>query len=497
MHTNANPQRTTLKLSTWQFGAISCLLVALPFAWVSFPPSTDLPQHMSQIHLLLEVFRGEETLYAIGWYAPNNLIYLILGGAWFLVSPALSGKITLMILTLLWSGTAFFLVAQRQRPPETAILASLLIFNQSLYWGFFNFLIGWPIFVLWLTQSLQPLHKKRRLLLVLLSALLYASHALWFLLGSIWLLSLSVYQWSDWKTTLYRSLSLAPVGLASLVWYPQLVAARVNSGVNVAPYWFNTPCERLTPPYLVDSTFGGLQGPWEAGLMLAIAVWIALGIWSNIQNLKQKVDFPLVLCASMFFAMVLFAPDRYMNTISFANRWLPCGLILILVAIPPPKWHRHLNALVAICLLAAFSMKTTQIWHRFEQQELAGLATSLQYLPKNQRVIGLDFIKRSKYLKGRPFLQTFAYAQALKGGKLNFSFAEHASSIVRYKKPRNISWRSGLEWYAERARKADFLQFDYALIHANSRRHRALASRSYLKPVTRNGTWRLYRIIQS
>ena len=141
-----------------------------------------------------------------------------------------------------------------------------------------------------------------------------------------------------------------------------------------------------------------------------------------------------------------------------------------------------------------FSAETARRWYLFEERELSGLQASLKMLPEKQRVLGLDFVKRSEFLKGRPFLQVFAYAQVFKGGDLNFSFAEHASGIVRYKNPRKSSWTQSLEWSAERVNYRDFQFFDYALINGNAITHSWALSFELLEPVTENGRWRLYRI---
>jgi hypothetical protein len=90
------------------------------------------------------------------------------------------------------------------------------------------------------------------------------------------------------------------------------------------------------------------------------------------------------------------------------------------------------------------------------------------YLPEGKRVIGLDLIKRSAFLKHRPFLQLFAYAQMDKGADLSFSFAAFAPFPVIYRTPPPYPWEHALklEWFAERVKRKDFRYFDYAIIGA-------------------------------
>jgi hypothetical protein len=128
---------------------------------------------------------------------------------------------------------------------------------------------------------------------------------------------------------------------------------------------------------------------------------------------------------------------------------------------------------------------------------MSGLKESLDALPEAPRVLGLSYIKESAIVKGRPFIQVFAYSQVLRGGELNFSFADFGPSLVVYRQRRMLPWTSGLEWFPERARKSDFQFFDYSLINADKKLHAALGSEPILKPITQEGRWRLYKITGS
>lgn len=495
MSTSLIKHQKTNSSRPWILIGISCLLILLPFFFTSFTPSTDLPQHMSQIRLLRSALKGESDLYLVQWFAPNNLIYVLLTGTWFLFSPFLSGKITLILIVLLWVSAIFLLAYKFHRPFENAVLASTLIFNLSLYWGFLNFLIGWPFFALWFIQSQKPINKKGWFLLALLSVLLYASHAIWLLLGSLWLLAYTLLRLKGWKSALYRLSSLAPIGIAALIWYPQLSSAR-GLRFDVVAYWITSPLQRLHPSDIVNSMFGGVKGYLEPIIALAILVWIILSIFSNRRNLKGKTDSQLLICAAIFIAIMLFAPEKYLNTIYFSQRWFPFGIILLLLALPRPKLNKRIVLIVSVALLLIFSIRTTQLWYLFEQKELSGLQSSLDEIPEDQRILGLDYVKTSSFIKGRPFLQIYAYAQALKGADLNFSFAEHSSGIVAYKEPRNVPWTLGLDWNAEKVKYRDLQYFDYVLINGSNEVHSSFSAIPSLKPVTLNERWCLYKVVQ-
>jgi len=474
---------------------IPILFLLLPFFFVSFPPATDLPQHLSQIYLLGQTLKGNTGLYSINWFGPNNLIYLFLILFTYLFSPPFSGKFCLIILVLLWAGSIYFLAWKRKRPLENTILALLFIYNLSFYWGFLNFLIGLPFFILWIIQSLKPINKRNWSYLTLISFLLYCSHALWFFMGSVWLFFCAILHWKNLKTFLYRLSTIIPIGFISIIWYKFLASARGEAGFDIAPHWFNSPIHRIFPNYFVNSMLGGIRGNVEPIIVLAVLGWIFLAFISNRQGFKKKIDVPIFLCAIFFTVVMLLGPEKYMNTIFFSQRWFPIAIILFIISMPVPAINRTLLRTAMLLLLMVFSFRTASAWYLFQQRELSGLSDSLKLLPENQKVLGLDFVKTSKYLKGRPFLQVFSYSQVFKGGDLNFSFAEHASGIVQYKKIRVLHWTPGLEWFAERVTQRDFLAFDYALINGDLKIHSESASFQFLKPVTLHGRWRLYKIV--
>jgi hypothetical protein len=95
-------------------------------------------------------------------------------------------------------------------------------------------------------------------------------------------------------------------------------------------------------------------------------------------------------------------------------------------------------------------------------------------------------VQESAVIKGRPFLQTFAYAQVEHGGRLNASFAGFAPSLVVYRQRRPAPFTANLEWFAERVRPDDFAYFDYALINGGPDSH-AQTLRLPLAAVTENG----------
>lgn len=472
----------------------SCALVALPFLAVTFPPITDLPQHAAQIRLFLDALHNPDSPYRIQWLTPYSLSYTVLGAAWALFSPEKAGRIAFMAVGVLWVLTAHLLAFKRRRCPAAAVLASVLFFNHATYWGFYSFAFGWPVFALWFSLISSRRSDRFRWSDVPLflggALLLYLSHALWLAAGAAWFVVASLVLRAPLGPSLLRLASFSPVLVAAAVWYPKLAAAGFASPTQ----WSETPTGRVSVSWLVGAILGGIRGPVEYVVVGLLATWIVVAVWQNRDNLARSVDRELCLGAGLFGLLALILPTLHSNTILFASRWAPPAMIMLLLAIPVPAFTVAFRHAATLVVVAAFALVTTLAWLQFERLECSGLRQVLSALPVQPRVIGLDLVKTSDVIEGRPFLQTFAYAQLYRGGELNFSFADFAPSLVVYKARRRPPWTVGLEWFGEAAQLRDLGYFDYAIVNAYDVQQARLAAIPQLTPVTDGGRWRLYRV---
>ncbi len=469
-------------------------LCLVPILLAPFPPAADLPQHIAQVRLFKEALAAPGGPYVIQWLGPNNLIYAFLLAFWEIFPAGVVARAALILIVFLWLAAIHGLGARRGRSLAAAAVASLLVFNQSFYWGFLNFLVGFPAFVLWFALTTrEPRRTSWKLWTALAgtSLLLYGSHALWFAAGGMWLVVIGLVDRAPAKSLLLRLSALLPCGIIALLWYPRLAAARATAGFDTAAHW-SPLFDRLASG--LDAAFGGLQGPVEAAAFILILLWVAISIWQNRDRLGRVMDRNLLAAAVFFLAIVVIAPDKYMNTIFFSARWLPAAMIFLLLALPAPSFRRLPAKTLALTAALAFFAATAVAWRAYESRELSGFAASLERLPESTRLMGLDLVKESEIIKGRPFLQLFAYGQVFKGGELNFSFAEHYSGLVAYGAKRDVRWTIGLEWAGSAVKRSDFAFFDFVLANGEERDHKTLSSYAELAPVTSSGRWRLYRV---
>jgi len=498
------------------------LIVAVPYLSVTFPPIADMPQQVAQIRLFLGNLGEPNPIYQTVWIGPNKLAYVILGFFWAVLPPLYVGRASMLIIGMLWILAAYALAARYNRPPASVALVSIFTFNQIFYWGFYSFAVGWPVFILWFIlttrQSPRPSRTIEGALYLLTAFLLYFSHALWFAAGMLWLVLYTIIFRASLKDTLYKMLYLSPAIIMAGTWYARFGSAvkELGSYSTEAEWTFNL-VQRASLQWFVDGSFGGLKSWAEVYFFLIVVVWLLISFRQNRRSVRCGTDPRLLLAAAMFFALGFFLPDQYQNTIFMSMRWMPCALILLVLALPAPAFNPKLRLAASLLVLTVFCGITTNAWITFNKNEMSGLKEAIAALPESPRVVGLDLVKFSESVRGWPFLQSFAYAQVARGGTLNFSFAEHASSLIIYKEKRPAAWTAGLEWYGERVKRSDFKYFNYALINALPSQHEKIArgepldltainldkqtliSREFidLAPVTSTGRWRLYKVKES
>ncbi len=478
--------------------AISLSLVAIPFLAVRWAPLADLPQQAAQVRLFQEALSDPESPYRVQWLAPNSLALPVLGLAWAVTTPLAAGRIAMLLLAVASVAAVHALARRRRRPAEAAVLASLLVFSPSLHWGFYSFVLGFPAFVAWLLYGLgdgggRPWRRAAGYLAG--AGVLLLCHALWLAAGLAWLALDTVLarRRRPVRSHLARWLAVAPVIAAAVYWFAGVEATGFATPAQwAAPVW-----ERLLPQWLAEAALGGLRGALPAVLLALLFGYALLSLLTNRRQIRLQTDGPLAAAGGLLLLGVLLLPDKYTGTILFASRWLPAALVLLLLALPPPRLRRRWPlAAVAIAALALQALAVTAAWRRVESEELTGLDAALAALPESPRVLGLHLGAPSRYLDTAPFNHVFAYAQVLRGGELSFSFAEMPSSPVVYRRPREAPWTEGLDQAGWRVRREDFAFFDFALVNAPPERHREIAAGGVIEPVTAEGRWRLYRVIR-
>ena len=466
----------------------------LPFWVVSIPPATDLPQHLSQIFLLEETLAGRRPdLMLTPWYYPNTLVYGLIYAFWQITEPLTAGRLTMSVLAVAWVSSGYALARYQLRPIENWLIGVPLVFNFLFYWGLINFLIGWPAFCLFLLVAGARPGRRQALAMAGAGLLLYYAHVLWFVMGNVWLIARFIdRQPGSWRLSL---VCMLPGWVLAGSWYPQLATARAASGVETGVVWGVMPFKRTALDYFADAAQGGLQGSLESTYPIVLAVWIALSICTRWRHLESETSKPLLVAAVGLILAYWMLPWNYMNTIFFSQRWLPCGLTLLLLALPAPGIPRLYGITSGITLTLIFSLATIKAWRDWDGEQMGGFLEAMGKIDKEDRVFGVDMLGGSLYIKGRPGLQLWSYAQALRGCETNFSFTEHHSGIVQYVAQQPVNPARQLIWSPYKSKPVHLVGFSKALINGDAEVHEFARRRLNIEPLDNSdATWRLYRV---
>ncbi len=498
---SANARVSPHSPTHWRWLLAACIVaVLLPFSVTTVPPSIDLPQHLAQIRLALDTLRGDPA-YVIQWGAPNTLVYAVLGAWWSVLPPIAAGRAATATLALAWAATGWLLARSRGRSPGVTMLVTALAFHHGLYWGFLNFVSGWPLFVAWLlANDLEPdapddgsRRPMRVAMRIALGVGLYFAHVLWLAIAVLWVMLSAAVSLGARRNIVHRGAPLVPALLAAAWWSARVDAFRRASGFDMRPFYFHPPWTRLSPTWLVDTTFSGVWGAAEGIAWLAIALWITAGLLTA-WRARAPIDRTLGTAALLLGGLVMLAPDKVFNTLFLPNRFASGALTLALVAVPTPVWRtRLLDAAVGV-VFAVFVASTTLAWHRFGREDLDGLHAALDAVPFGSRIVGVDYARTSRYIRDEPFFQMFAYGQVLHGGTLAFSFVQHGTGLVRALEPSRVRNVGALPGRGIELPPRALEGFDFVLIDASDPVHVALARHPALAARTQSGRWRLYAV---
>lgn len=488
----------TSKVSRCVAAAFCCICVSVPLLAVQFPPVTDLPQQVAQIRLLIESLHDEANhgKYTIQWTKSGNASYLLLGGAWALFGPEYAGRVFLLFAVLSWVLSAHIYAGKLSRPLAGCILASILVYNLSLYWGLLSFMLGFPCFLLlaYVFKAYSVRTLQGAFLWTTGALLLYSSHVLWLIFAIVYVVLCSLVRKESYSDLLLKLAYFSPFALLAVSWSIKLY----DSSMDSVSEWYLTPfVERLDPGVIARAILGSSVGVTKYVCAGVIAAYIAAIVVFRRRDFWKAVDKELLLASFMLLLAAQVLPDKEMGTFFFASRWLAPGMALLLLALPGIPFKSSLVEVSLCGIVCLYCIMTTAVWTQFERKYMTGLVQAIQALPKYPSVFGVNASSSNSEILGRPLLHSYAYAQAFKGGKLNFSFADFPSSLVTFRQGKfNSFWE--LHWNLRQLPPMSLLtDYDYALVGNEGAYHRYLESNSHFQALTHSGYWRLYKILHN
>jgi hypothetical protein len=295
------------------------LIVLLPYAFVTH----DGPSHLYNAHIINKLLFPDGSIYEKyhalnpNWVQPNLVGYLILCFLQLIAPFLWAEKILIAFYVLLFSfGFRFFMKQVSADPDWYSLLIFPFILNAILFWGFYNFLIG-----LALSFWFVGLYEKFRLKfgyvhifqLILLSLLVYFSHALVFLFCGLYVFMRifheTLVQRKFSVKTLKSSLSQGLIFVPGIILFINFILQQKNNQLlyengfhlfnRLSLLWFR-----------IDSlSFTGYSEGSYLKMLYVILMFLSVLKFHQILKKKEPVFSPSFIILGVYFLIYLFLPD--------------------------------------------------------------------------------------------------------------------------------------------------------------------------------------------
>jgi hypothetical protein len=427
---------------------IVCAIATLIPLWsVKYLPMVDLPQHTAQVSIWIHYHDpayGFAQQFELNWFTPYLGGYA-LARFFALFVPILAAMklvVTLAVLALPLS--LLFLLRRTGGDVWWSLAGFPLAFGHCYAWGFFNFLIGIPLCLIFIGLGYSHATKPTRrgaAWLAVLSVLLFFAHFYVLIFGSVVVFFFVLRFTRGLRQITVRMIplltSLPLVGV--WVWQTLTKGAQPSYG-DLWDWGFR----RLTdlPGHLFGFPFDGLATGLGVIFLLLLTITLA---WPG----KLRKDFIIWVPALLAFVIYFFAPHGIFGTQYTYQRFSIFVVTLAFIAENPKvgtPFFRFLRGMFLLALVLGWMTILTFRYMGFNQ-EAGDFDQIKKVMEPQKKVMALIFDRDSEAVPGPFFLHFANYYQAEKGGSLVFSPAIHFHMLARYKKgmaPPHV--RPGFEW---------------------------------------------------
>ncbi len=402
---------------------------------VPFPPLVDYPNHLAEGFILAHIGdspRLQANYQTVFAPFPNLAATLTLPLLMQALPPLAAGKALLTLILLLWvAGAHLFARAVVGRSSWLAVPIALMAYNSSFYYGFLNYAMSVPIFLIafaaWLSwrSSMGP---GRFLLLTLLACLCYLGHfSAYAFLGLGCATTLAVEALSARRLPRSRLLALLP-----LLPPVALFLTYMGGSGEVGGVIWGDPVEKSIS-FL--SPLIGYDRRVDAAVLLLTAAALLL-VWRAAYG--RTLRRPILACG-LAFAAAVFATPRVILTssgadIRFALPALICLLLAADLRLPRPAARAGFALLVAALCLKLFGL-----WGSWTEQsrEIACSVRALATVEEGARIlpITLRSTDPTEDKRQRGLIHSAHYATVLREALVPSLFTYASQQIVRLKGP--------------------------------------------------------------
>lgn len=492
---------------------LACLLCGLPVWLPLFPPMVDLPQHASQISLLLNLGKPDFPFaneFQLNLFTPYLQGYALIAVFTPWLGIVAASKLAVWLALAGFAVASRFLLRQAGADPYWSWLTFPVLYGFTYQWGFLNFLIAAPLGIAFLGliwRNNDPVNLKSSLLVVVMLYALFFCHALVMGLFSMLALFLWAYASTGWRDFCKRAwpmLALLPLVAAWLVFAsknPQTAAGYWDlSWINANDLYYSYASTWINPEHpgwgRVTGFFPRLLGERQSlfvtffGALLFVLPFLA-GCRLSKSIVRWVPLFSIALLLLLFPSTFFGVSYNYQR---FTFMTIPLFLLIVDAPENQAKWRhglRWLAPLIAIGWIAYMSVQALQF-----NNDAAGFDSVIAQMEPGKRVRSQIFMRDATYTIAPSFLHFPSWYSAMKNGVVDMSFAEFYQLPVVYK-PEYIPGQLGSEWGP-----ADFhwqadggYKYDYFIVRSPKDFGESIFKDAScpIYQVTHSGHWWLYR----
>jgi hypothetical protein len=470
-----------------------CLASAAPLLLARHPPMVDLPQHAAQVATLRQLLFAADypyrELFEVHWLNPYWGGYLPILALSSVLPIDVAIKLVLVLVAITLPLAVSRLTAHFRCEPALDWLALPIVYGFAFQWGFFNFLMGVPVvlvFLLWTFRYAAGPSRRAGFGLFVFGCVLFAVHML---IGAFGCGIAVVYVCCGARPWREKFVACVPF-VASLplafVWILAQVAA---GGQAVEPGSWGVSVWR--PAQFVGLALGE---PYGRG---AIALGIVAAVLPFVIGCRITRDLPRLAVFAALCAWMLFGPDYILGNWSTFQRFSVFGVPLFLLVLTPPRTRSPLQLVgrFAVVVLALGLLANHARRFVVFEREARGYTEIRAHMQPGKRALMLMVKNKSDAYGGPQFLHHPAWYQAETNGIVDFSFAQFPLQ-VRYRPSANVAIPRGFEWEPRTFEwgKHEGWRYDYFVV----RSPRDLAARLFassdrtVRSIAESGDWRLY-----
>ncbi len=497
-------------------------LATLPVWLTTFPPMVDYPQHLAMAAMIRwwgDTGRGFAETYRLVWAAPQSLFEWLAAGAAWVLPIATAGKLAVAVAIAAVGPAALAVTRRLGRPDWYALLPLTMTLNYAYSWGFVGTLFAYPLFLAGLAAADRLLGGLGNpadasggrfgpgawLSLAALTSAFYLVHLQLLLLFAAAVAWLVAVRRPGYRRALAPLSALVPglLVVTAVVLLPNLVSPETSfspyelSMKAVGTRWHPLGLKLYALPGLVFGPRRDLAEGVLAAVMIVLALVLVAGRSARKEKDQVREDGAdsdagesshaasggghargdglfrarFAAIAAGMLALYLILPERLMGYL-VAERLAPLAAMLLVLCLPPPPSARAPTAKALAAALLVLHLGLAAADAAAFERDAAGLSELLSHADEGRRLAGLIYDPYLVPSTGPVLLRYPVYThfpalyQALRGGRVLFSFAELSHSVVQY---RTRPWPPDLlSRVADRSPRAfslaqDGPHFDYLL----------------------------------